>query len=384
MRVAILCIVLLASANAMTLMEKYPLNFSTKRSIMTLMAQVDEKIKAGGPYDAITRILDEFEQGIQDEQTKHNELHAENQASCAEEISFRQNAVREAEGAIKEATVTLEGCESQLNRAKADLRASENQLANTRQSLGILERERIEQHEIFQKDQIAYDALINGIAEALQIVEELRSGSASFVQMTKHTNKLMLSAAQTRSVAGLTSIMSTLVQVQSAGNADAMWSDLTGRFEQFREETIAKKQASLDLEAEQVAHYNTVKARLTATIQKLTVQIENLQAEIAELKKCITIQAGLLSSAQAKLTRNAALLKSANNLCQRDIESYEQQTAARRDELELLVAIKHKVHERYAQIDNEHGTIDRASMSGEEIQNSYENASAYDHQTFQG
>jgi len=42
--------------------EKYPalMNFSNKRSIMAVMAQVEATIKNGGPMDAITRILDEY------------------------------------------------------------------------------------------------------------------------------------------------------------------------------------------------------------------------------------------------------------------------------------------------------------------------------------
>jgi hypothetical protein len=56
---AIFALVLVA-VSATSLYDKYPINFSQKRSIMALLTQVEEKLKAGGPMDAITRILGEF------------------------------------------------------------------------------------------------------------------------------------------------------------------------------------------------------------------------------------------------------------------------------------------------------------------------------------
>jgi hypothetical protein len=48
------------------MMEKYPgaFHFSKKRSIMTVMTQVEATMKAKGPLDAVTRILDEYEAEI--------------------------------------------------------------------------------------------------------------------------------------------------------------------------------------------------------------------------------------------------------------------------------------------------------------------------------
>ncbi len=61
MRTAALCLILLiVSANATSLFDKYPLNFSAKRSIMTLLTQVEAKLKMGGPLDAITKLLEDF------------------------------------------------------------------------------------------------------------------------------------------------------------------------------------------------------------------------------------------------------------------------------------------------------------------------------------
>lgn len=76
--IAICLIVMLACASAvkLTLQDKYPLNFSPKRSIMTLLTQIEAKIKAGGPMDAITKMLDDFKTEITNEQLTHDALWA--------------------------------------------------------------------------------------------------------------------------------------------------------------------------------------------------------------------------------------------------------------------------------------------------------------------
>lgn len=60
--------------------------------------------------------------------------------------------MKEAEAANKEAETTLDGCTTQLARAKSDLKAAENFLTVARTSLGTLERTRISEADIYAKD----------------------------------------------------------------------------------------------------------------------------------------------------------------------------------------------------------------------------------------
>lgn len=232
MRFALFCIALLATANCMTLMEKYPVNFSQKRSILNLMVQIESHIKSGGPMNAITNILGEFKTEIENEQTAANELAEENAESCKEEIAFRDNAITEATLAVKEATTTLDGCVTQLARAESDLKAADNQLAASRQQLGQLERARIEESALYQADIIAFKALHNGIGEALKMIEEMAAGQASFVQVSKHINKVVLMAVQVKQLDSLAGVLSALVQLKG-DSTDALFTKLTGLFTNF-------------------------------------------------------------------------------------------------------------------------------------------------------
>lgn len=67
MKFAVILAIFLVAASATSLYDKYPINFSEKRSIMTLLTQVEAKLKAGGPMDAITTILADFKTEIVEE-----------------------------------------------------------------------------------------------------------------------------------------------------------------------------------------------------------------------------------------------------------------------------------------------------------------------------
>mmetsp|Transcript_2827 Transcript_2827/g.391 ORF Transcript_2827/g.391 Transcript_2827/m.391 type:complete len:94 (-) Transcript_2827:100-381(-) len=65
-------------------------NFSQKRSIMTLLTQVESKLKAGGPLNAITDMLKEFVDTVTEEQVAHDKLYQDQKVECDEEFEFRE------------------------------------------------------------------------------------------------------------------------------------------------------------------------------------------------------------------------------------------------------------------------------------------------------
>jgi hypothetical protein len=135
---AILLVVLVASVCASNMFNEMPLNFGASRSILTLLTQVEAKLKTNGPLDAITRMLDDFKKTVNDEQIAHDGLFARQEKECASEYEFREKAVREAEGALKSATETLNGCQAQSIRAKGDLDTTKKQLMENRNFLASL------------------------------------------------------------------------------------------------------------------------------------------------------------------------------------------------------------------------------------------------------
>lgn len=70
-------IIALVGVNAASLMERYPINYSPQRSIMTLLTQVESQLKSGGPLDAIQTLLKDFATTVTEEQVAHDNLWAE-------------------------------------------------------------------------------------------------------------------------------------------------------------------------------------------------------------------------------------------------------------------------------------------------------------------
>jgi hypothetical protein len=64
--VAILLIALVLGSNA-SLVTKYPIEYSNRRSIMSVMVEVESKIKSGGPLDTVNGVLNEFKAAVNEE-----------------------------------------------------------------------------------------------------------------------------------------------------------------------------------------------------------------------------------------------------------------------------------------------------------------------------
>jgi len=95
------------------------------------------------------------------------------------------------------------------------------------------------------------------------------------------------------------------------------------------------------------------------------------------LEKCIVTQTGILFKATEKRDRNANLLADAHALCDSVAAEYQSATASRKEELELLAAIRERVEARFAEISTD--VQERAN----EDTFSYTNEYAYEKPEFQ-
>lgn len=273
MKTFALCLVLLiAASNATSLFDKYPINYSPKRSIMTLLTQVEAQLKNHGPLDAITRMLNDFVTEITEEQVQHDNLFATQQAECAKEFAFRQAEVEAAVAAIQEATETLDGCNSQKIRAEQDLVVTKNQLAENRNLLAQVEETRRREAYVFETATEVYEVSSRAVDEALVILEEIWAGEASFVQLTRHVNGMFKNAVKIRKAHYLTNVMSALAQLASKDlqGDEALLERVKNMLTNFREKVEVEFQAAAAAEAAAIDAYNLEKARLEAAIEHLT------------------------------------------------------------------------------------------------------------------
>lgn len=109
----------------------------------------------------------------------------------------------------------------------------------------------------------------------------------------------------------------------------------------------AKKKTLLEDDSKFQKHFTVTSEKLKKEIERLTELIVDLEAEIEELKNCVSVQTSNLMSAKNKFARNDSLRSKAKSMCDAMALQYKKATDARYDELELLAAIKIKVMERY-------------------------------------
>jgi PBP1b-binding outer membrane lipoprotein LpoB len=379
MRTAALCLILLiVSANATSLFDKYPLNFSAKRSIMTLLTQVEAKLKMGGPLDAITKLLEDFVTEVTEEQVQHDQLWASQQKQLAEEYAFRESEIQQAEAALAEAQETLDGCNSQQVRAEQDLDTTKRQLAEDRNFLALVEETRRREAYAFETETTIYQTVSRAIDEALAILEEIWSGESSFLQLSKHMNGLVKSAVKIRKVHLLSGVMAAMSQLASKDlQADeALLEKVKTLLSNFREKTDTEYREAAAAEEAAIAAYNEDKARLTEGINSLETQQEGLESELKQLTKCIVTQTGIVQSASTKRDRNQRLLEDAQALGQSVADEYASATASRKEELELLSAIRERVEARFSELSED--VVER----GEEDTFTYTNEYAYEEPEF--
>jgi predicted nucleic acid-binding Zn-ribbon protein len=376
---ALFLIVLIVCGNATSLFDKYPMNFSPKRSIMTLLTQVEAKLKAGGPLDAITRMLDEFVTEVTEEQVQHDELYATQQRECADEFSFRESEIAQASSALSEAQETLDGCNSQKVRAEQDYEVTKRQLAENRNFLALVEDTRIREAYAFETKRGVYDVTGRAIEEALTILEEIWAGEASFLQLTKHVNGMLKNAVKIRKVHHLTGLMSALAQLAAKDTQadEALLERVKTLLNNYRDKIEQEFQEAAAAEQAAIEAYNEDKNRLVTTIDHLTNQKQGLEEELQELEKCIVVQTGIVMSASAKRDRNQRLLDDARALCQAVTDEYTAATSARREELDLLAVIRERVEARFGQLSE--GVKER----GVQDEFTYTNNYAYEQPQFQ-
>lgn len=379
MKVALFIVAIIACASATSLFTQFPMDFSKRRSILAVLTQVETQLKMGGPLDAITKALDDFATAIDEEQATHDALKEKQDVECEDEFKLREQAVAEAEGALKEAQETLDGCKAQKTRAEGDLAITKKQLAENKQFLINAQNTRNKEHYAFETLQGKHEQVVAAIDAAIQYINDFAAAEQkgqSFVQLTKHANKILVMAVQLQTVHHMGPALSALSQLGSMEeNDDAFIEELKNIFRKFRQNSVEEFEARQQAEAESQKAFDEEKARLESIIEHLTAQQANLEQEISELNKCVMVQQGIVADATAKRNRNAKLLEDAKAVCAAFQKEYDQATAARTEEKSLLAAIRAKVEERFAQLEGKESVQTRGRQDKEDW--TYENQSEH-------
>jgi len=243
-------------------------------------------------------------------------------------------------------------------------------------------------HTVRKREKYAFDtnqgvfAIVHpAIDDALEYLDAIAAGEVSFVQISRHMNKMLVNCAQLGQAHHMAPVMGALAQLAASEViADsALIERLRNMFLTFQAKLEEENAAQIAAEEAAIVKYEADVARIEGIIANLQQQQADLEEEIASLDKVIITQQNIISTATLKEERNQRLYDDAVRMCHAMDVQYANQKAARAAELELLAAIQVKVEEHYANIASDvhaRGALDN-------FDNTYTNASEYDHQEFQ-
>jgi urocanate hydratase len=236
--------------------------------------------------------------------------------------------------------------------------------------------------DVRKRDQYNYETQVTELnalktlfEECLVFIEEIFQGENTFAQLARHTNKIMKKAVATRQINGMGALLQVMVQMASSSDL-AVDEQLFQRVKELIKNQLTKTTDKIQevVAAEQTAveTFNAEETRVKGIIAQLETAIQALEVEITQLDKCIVTQIGIVNSAQAKLDRNSKLKEDASNLCQACEDEYKSSSNSRKQELQLLAAIKDRVEVRFAALSSgvtERGKADSFNYNAE---NDYE------------
>jgi hypothetical protein len=326
-----------------------PMNLKKNRNIVNVMTQIESMMKSGGPIEMVHEVLSEFENEITAEQAAHDGLNEQATTECEKETDFRRREVNDAVATLREATATYEGAVDQQRRANSDLKAAESALLETRDRLRILGERREAEAAQFASDQATYEFNTANVDEVVEFLDTLLEGEGEFEELAQMGQKLMKGAIKASKVEHFANTFAVLAALANKGaEADAeLFEQARNIFQNLRESLDEAWEARIAVEDELIASGERETAAANGIVAELEAHISNLHVELTNLHRVEVEQQGIIASATAKRDRNQRLWDDSTELCESQSEFYEQAKAQRREERDIIDAVRQKVELRW-------------------------------------
>ncbi|CAD8043947.1 unnamed protein product [Paramecium primaurelia] len=348
MKVTITLLVVLALANA-GMVQRFPLTYGGKRSIMNIMVEVENKIKSHSPLDTIRGVLDNFKSAVAQEQGTHDEVYGAQKAECESEIAYRRAEVEDATGTLKIANGILKTSNILLKKTQATLGETENILNTVSLHIGLINDARKEDTQSYNRGAVTFNDAINAIDDSLDLAAALAKGKASLIQVADMTTRLMKASVATKMNKAFMTPLAALAQItqedDAAGAAERLvqlLQTLRANVEEAWASYTTENTNALALFTQQKDLYLASQTRLDASKGRLNTKAENLQG-------VISVQTAVAQAASNKKQRNQTLWDDAADLCHSFDVEYEAVTAGRRQELVLVQELERLAERRAAE-----------------------------------
>ncbi len=321
-----------------------------EKSFGNIFAEIRAQIAAGGPYEQITGMIDDLENQIKGEQAEHMEMFDAANIRCKEEHDFRTNEIIEAESALRRATLHRTQCDNSHGKALVDLATNQQDQIDAQAYLALIISVRAQENELFTANVARHKGAIAAVEGAIDIVDEMTAGEATLIQLSQHSSNLLKTGIAIHQAAAYAPAVALLAQM--ATSDEDMFTDegAVSKIREMLEGLIVKVQDALAAdqltEAIQLESFTKIKNNTEANIRDLKANEVRLSDHIDAMEQCVLEEDVIISKSKAKFERNSSLLKAAQEMCSAMADEYATATAARKEELELLVVVRGMVNKR--------------------------------------
>jgi len=269
--------------------------------------------------------------------------------NAKKEADFRRREVNDATATLREAQATLEGCQDQTRRANSDLKSANSALIETRNRLAILAERRQQEAATFSADQTLYEFSAANAQEVIDFLEELLAGEGEFEELAQKGQKMMSAAIKSNKVGEYGpafAVLATLASQNTQADAE-LFEQARNIFANLHEAIEANWVERVNLEEHLIAENEASTASTQDIINELVSYIDSLNIELTLLNRCVVIQSGVVGTATAKRDRNQRLWDDSAELCGSQATFYENAKTQRREERDIVDAVRQKVQIRW-------------------------------------
>lgn len=323
---------LFSSTFCVSLFQKYPINYSSKRNIFKVLAEVRSKIQAGGAFSSVIQLLDDLRSEILSEQSTHDAVAKEQDNECNTEIEFRSKEISDANNALSEGKAQLTSCQDSLSRAQTELANNVLNQQNINEQKEEIESLRKDENAVYLQRVKDHEEAVETIDVALELLDEIFSGEESLVQLSKLSTKMLKNSIKIKSTKDYAAVISVLAQIasQKVVLADTVTLEKVRQLLTTLKNNIESSLADyLSREKSSVEDFNERMENIENSLTELSETEASLREQINSFENCVAIQTGIINSANSKLDRNNGLLSQAQTMCENFMQEYEDSTAKR-------------------------------------------------------
>ncbi|CAD8065075.1 unnamed protein product [Paramecium primaurelia] len=352
MRTVLLVVLLLSVASAATFKNK--LDYSKKRSITSVMAEVESKISTKAPLDAILNVLRDFRDSVNFEQVNHDEIYQIQVRECESEDEFRSKEVQDAKNILRDSSAQLNVCQTSKIRATNQQEVNQHQTFTAEKHLNMVLTAAEQEASYFKKRGRDYEDALHAIDEASDILAAIYSGSGSFAQISRVSKVMLQTSFSIKETARFAPILYAFSQLASSKDFDETSLERVAQLLDTLKQNIHEAYNDYaESNAQSIAAFNEQKERIGQTLERLTAQAERLSNKLDHLVQCIGTNSAIAQTASGKLQRNQQLWDQATALCATFQNEYNFATQARRNELQLVSQLEDMVEDRFNQVEDE-------------------------------